>query len=246
MKKKAWQAVAAIPLTLALAACGGGGDGSSSSSSSSSSGSTAGAFNLQAGVHNLLMTGLSANASLSGTVAGIAVSGSGTYTVQPGSSTTFNGGSALSQATTINGTFTVATQTDQYTAITIDYFSASDSAFLGEVDQSTAPASEYDVAGTPIQWPTSLTAGDSGDLGKVQRYTDSTQSVPIGSVDVSYSAAASGSALVVTITTKSSDASGNLQETVELKYNLSSANKLSLVSYSGEQVAGNSLTFTAD
>jgi len=199
-----------------------------------------GNFDVQAGIAKMVANGLSSNVSLDGTVAvngvSTAFSGSGTFTRPPATSTTFSGTAASSQTTTVSGSITAAGQTSPYSTSVTDYYASSDSAFLGEVS-----AGEYDVAQAPISFPTMVVAGSSGTLGTLSRYTSSTMSVSLGTVQVSYSALATGdpgSPLGVAVTTKIFDTQDTLIETDVTNYLVTSSNSISLSGASAQNQSG--------
>ncbi|HUI59964.1 MAG TPA: hypothetical protein VLX90_07065 [Steroidobacteraceae bacterium] len=219
---------AAVALGLGLAACGGGGSDITTPPPTD--------FNMKAGVTNMVAHGLMANVTLSGTAVANGASndftGSGTYSLSAGVNATFNGVAALMQAQAISGTIMVAGQSAPLNVSVNDYYAASDSAFLGETDSN-----EYDVAQTPIEYPTSIVGGSNGTLGTVNRYTDSTMSTPLGTAQVSYSATApmdSGGPIGIAVTTKIFDTQNNLLETDVTSYSMTTANVISFVSASAQ------------
>jgi hypothetical protein len=197
-------------------------------------------FDLQSGMAKMVANGLSSNVALSGTVTvnglSTAFTGSGTFTRSPAVSATFNGTAAMSQTTTVAGSITAAGQTNPYSTSVTDYYASSDGAFLGEVS-----ASEYDVAQAPISFPTTVVGGSSGTLGTLSRYTDSTMSVSLGTVQVSYSVMAPvdpGSPIGVAVTTKIYDAQNTLIETDVTNYTMTSSNVISLSGASAQNQSG--------
>ena len=230
-----------------LVACGGSGSGGSLTGGSTTP-PPAATYNLQAGIANMVQTGLSANVSLTGsvTVSGTATpfNGTGTYTLSAaGSSTTFNGNAAYAQKESISGTVTAAGATQQISTSVTNYYTANTaSSFVGE-DEGT----EFDVAQTPFEWPTSISAGSGGSLGTVLRYTDSTQSTSVGKATVTYSVTApatTGGPIGITLTTQIYDTTSTLIETDTTSYNMTSSN---VISFAGSTAKTNlnSLTVTA-
>jgi hypothetical protein len=222
---------------IVISACGGGGYNAASPSSAN--------YDLQTGIAKMVTTGLSANISLSGTVVvngvSTAFTGSGTFARPPAVSATFDGAAAMSQTTTVAGTITTNVQTAPYSSSVTDYYASSDGAFLGEVS-----ASEYDVAQAPILFPTMVVAGSSETLGTLSRYTDSTMSVSLGTVQVSYLATAPvdpGSPIGVAVTTKIYDTQNTLLETDVTNYTMTSSNVISLSGASAQNQSG-TLTVT--
>jgi hypothetical protein len=197
-------------------------------------------YNWQAGMAKMVTDGLSTNVALSGTVTTNGVStaftGTGTFTRPPAVSATFNGTAAMSQNTTVSGSIMAAGQTSPYSTSVTDYYASSDGAFLGEVS-----ASEYDVAQAPISFPTMIVGGSSGTLGTLSRYTDSTMSVSLGTVQVSYSTMTPidpGSPIGIVETTKIFDTQNTLIETDVTTYAMTSSNVISLASGSAQNQSG--------
>ncbi len=218
-------------IAVVMNACGGGGDGGSLQS---------GAYDLQTGYANLVTAGLTTAVNLSGTVISDGVStaftGTGTFTLAAGASTTFDSAAAVSQQETLSGTVTADGQSAPYTALATNYYAAGTYAYLGEMATGL-----YAVAQSPLVYPDSVVAGSSAVLGTVDVYSDSTMSTPLGSSKVSYAVTASdvADALTVTITTLEYDTMNNLIETDVATYNLSSGNVLSLVSITSQTQTGN-------
>jgi hypothetical protein len=197
-------------------------------------------YDLQAGMANMVADGLSSNVALSGTVTvngvSTAFTGSGTFTRSAAVSATFNGAAALSQTTTVAGSITAAGQTEPYSTSVTDYYAGSDTAFLGEVS-----AGEYDVAQAPIVFPTTLVGEPSGTLGTLSRYTDSTMSISLGTVQVTYSTLTPvdpGTRMGITITTKIYDTQNTLIETDVTSYTMTSSNVISLSGASAQNQSG--------
>lgn len=197
-------------------------------------------YDLQAGMAKMVANGLSSTVALSGTVTVNGVStpftGSGTFTRPPAVSATFNGTAALSQSTTVAGSITAAGQTTPYSTSVTDYYASSDSAFLGEVSTS-----EYDVAQTPILFPTTVMGVSSGTLGTLIRYTDSTMSVSLGTAQMSYSLLTPvdpGSPIGIVVTTQIYDTMNTLIETDVTNYTMTTSNVVSLSGASAQNQSG--------
>jgi hypothetical protein len=221
-------------LAILMSACGGGGYHAPAMPPPAAS------FDLQAGMHQMVTNGLSSNVTLSGTVTvngvSTAFSGSGTFMRPPAMSGTFNGTAAMSQTTTVSGSIMAAGQTSAYSTSVTDYYASSDSAFLGEVS-----ANEYDVAQSPIVFPTMIMGGSSGMLGTLSRYTDSTMSVSLGTVQVSYSTLTPvdmGSPIGIAVTTQIYNAQNMLIETDVTNYTMTSSNVISLSGASAQNQSG--------
>lgn len=223
-----------------LSACGGSGGGTATAPP------PAATFNLQQGYVNLVNAGLTANVSLSGTavVNGTSTpfSGTGTLTLTPAVSVTFNNSPALSQTETISGTVTAAGQSAPYSASVTDYYAAGSGAVLGE-----STTQEYDVVQSPFTYPTSVVGGSGGILGTVSRYTDSSLGVPLGTAQISYAVTAPAdpsSPVSVQFTTKIYDVQNMLTRTEVTTFSLTSASVLSFVSAGAQNTSG-TLTVTA-
>ena len=80
------------------------------------------------------------------------------------------------------------------------------------------------------------------------RYQDNTQSVSIGTAQLSYATTApatSGGAIGITLTTKIYDTSNTLVETDTRQYTMTSANVITFVSQQANNVASGTITVTA-
>ena len=234
-----------LSLGLILSACGGGGDGGMTSTP----GPTAADF--ATAMANLVGTGLSANVTLSGTVSGSSISGTGTYVLTPVVSVApilFNGSPANALTLTASFQVTVAGQTNMVSSSVTDYYEPATFRFMGEQESNPPPGNEYDIAQPPLSFPATIHAGDSGTLGTVLRYTDSTQSTALGTTTVSYlvkANAASNSSLIFELTTKIYDTNNATAiETDVTDYAVTANGVISFVS-SSAQTGGDSLTVTA-
>jgi hypothetical protein len=226
---------AGVLAALLLSACGGGG-GSNGNPTPSPQGS----YNLQAAMGALVNSGLSANVSLSGTAIVNGTSnpftGMGTLTLSPGASGTFNGTMAQLQTQSISGTVTASGQTSPYSFSVVNAYEPATAAVVGE-SQST----EFDVSQAPIAIPT--TVGTSVTiLGTMSRYSDSTLSIALGTVQVSVAVTLipvdPGSSEVVQFTYKVYNANQALVETDTVSYNLTENNLLSLNSAATQSTSG--------
>jgi len=231
---------ASVLAALLLSACGSGG-GSSGYPLTPPPGS----YDLQAGMAALLQSGLSTNVNLSGTAIVNGTSnpftGTGTLTLNPGVGGMFNGTMARLQTQSISGTVSVAGQTSPYSSSVVNAYETATTAVVGE-----SQSSEFDVAQQPIMIPamvgTSVTM-----LGTLSRYTDSTLSVALGTVQVSVAVMLipvdPGSNEVVQFTYKVFDTSQALVETDTISYVLSENSLLSFYSAATQSASG-TLTVT--
>jgi hypothetical protein len=204
-----------------------------------------GAYDLQAGMAALLQSGLNTSVNLSGTaiVSGTSnpFTGTGTLTISPGAGGMFNGTMARLQTQSISGTVSVAGQTSPYSSSVVNAYEPAATAVLGE-SQST----EFDVAQQPIMIPT-MVGTSVTMLGTLSRYTDSTLSVALGTVQVSVAVVLipidPGSNEVVQFTYKVFDTSQALVQTDNISYVLTENNLLSFYSAATQSASG-TLTVT--
>lgn len=223
---------AGVLAALLLSACGGGGGNPTPSPQ--------GSYDLQAAMVALVESGLSASVNLSGTAIVNGTSnpftGTGTLTLSPGVSGMFNGMMAQLQTESISGTVTVAGQTSPYSSSVVNAYEPATAAIEGE-SQST----EFDVAQQPIMIPT-VVGTSVAMLGTLSRYSDSTLSVALGTVQVSVAVTLvpvdPGSSEVVQFTYKVYDTNQALVETDTVSYNLTESNLLSLNSAATQNAAG--------
>lgn len=157
---------------IGLSACGGGGGSSTPAPPTS--------FDMAAALANVATNGLSINMTVSGSVNGNAVTGTATFTEAPAVAVTFNGMAALSQTTTISGTLNVGGLQVPYASTGVSYTTTAHEPL------ALSTAAEYDVAQAPFSYPSSVVVGSTAVLGTFSRYTDSTMSVSLGSIDASY------------------------------------------------------------
>jgi hypothetical protein len=163
-----------IALTLigaaVLTACGGGGGGDGVTQSKLS-------FQLQSAYKALVTHGFSKTLTISGSCGG-----SGTYTVAPATTAaTFEGTAGFSASQTASLSFTGCAPASSATTATA-YFD-SNYAPLGSVVQGGS----YGVYTTPLTIPATVSVGDTGTLGTLTKYTDSTKTkLTCGSTILSY------------------------------------------------------------
>lgn len=226
-----------LPLAgvFALTGCGGG-DGTSNIVPPPTT------YNLQTAMQGLVTHGLKADLDFSGTLGGVAVTGTGTVTYAAGADDMFNGVAAVSQSQVVSATISDGTQTAPYATHIVDFYDPGNYAWMGE-----ASSSEFDVASSPVDYPTSVVPGSSGMLGTLSRYTDNTMSVALGTVDLSYVVKApstSGGLPIVEFTETFFDTNHAATETDVLDWSITTGNVLALVSGSA-QSGSDTLSFTA-
>jgi hypothetical protein len=157
-----------------LAACGGGGGGGTPAPVASTQ-----TFDLRAAYVALFTTPSSNQFTLSGTIEGASVTGSGTATSGSVSSGTFEGLASLQRSQTISGTLSGNGQTIPLTVTSTDW---TDSNYVPR----GSTGDEYEVvSGTPTI-PTTARVNDTGMLFTAITYPDSRKQFRTGTVDVSY------------------------------------------------------------
>lgn len=222
-----------------LTACGGGAGGGAVPAAAQ--------YDLQAAYVNRANSGLKANVALSGTtsVNGVSTpfSGTGTLVVAPAAPATFNGSPVLAQVEVISGTVTAAGQFEPYSAVVTHEYAPGTYAVLGE-----SASGEFDLAQVPFNYPTSLVTDPSGLLGTLNRYTDASLGVSLGTAQLSYAVSLNpvdpGSPLQVRITRKVFDTQGALTETDVTTYALTAGSQMSFVSVTAQSASG-AVTITA-
>lgn len=208
-----------VAAALVLAACGGG----------SSGGPPPGSYDLQSAMLALVRSGESAPVILTGSSitngTSVPFNGGGTLTLTPGTNGTFNGMTALLQTESISGSVSAAGQSLPYNSSVVNAYDGTTGAILGE-----SQTAEFDVATAPIAIP-SMVGSSPMLLGTLNRYSDNTLSVPLGTTQVSVAVQSApvdpGSPEVVQFTFKVFDMSQALVETDTISYSLSAASVLS-------------------
>jgi hypothetical protein len=236
-------ATVGVALALILAGCGGGG---STSTDPPAPPPVSSSYDLQAAMAALEANGLSAPVRFSGTVIGggssYSFAGTGTLSLSPGKSGTFDGGTALLQTTTIAGTATTGGSSAAYDLIVVSAYDSATAAIVGQ-----SQGTEFDVASAPIMIPSSISTMPVV-LGTLNRYTDNTMSVALGtiqiSVDVKLLPVDPGSREVVEFTLRSYDMSGAPAGTDTRSYYLTADSVLSFFGYTASDASG-SLSVTA-
>jgi hypothetical protein len=172
---KAIKTVAVIGTLALMTACGGGGGGGAAAPVASTE-----AFPFTTAIANFVTTSSSNNYSITGTVNGVAVTGSGTVTFGNVSSGTFEGAAAQQRTTTATGSITVSGTTVPLNSSSVDWFD-SNNVPLGE-----SGGDDYIVVtGTPTI-PATVRVNDTGSLYTANRYADSTKAALRGTLTVTY------------------------------------------------------------
>lgn len=162
-----------ITLTVSiLAACGGGGGGGPSAVSTND-------YQLRQAWVNYVSMSTTQRFTVSGTINGVAVSGSGTETDGTLVASSFEGKPSLSKTTVVTGTLSSSGQSLPYGSTGVGYV---DSNYM-PLGQS---GNEYAVVtGTPVI-PQTARINDTGTLYTATRYPTSQKSYSIGTLTVSY------------------------------------------------------------
>lgn len=172
-----------------LIACGGGGGSSTPATT----------FPAQAALAQLYTTGFDKTVTVSGlATAGVSqfpITGSLQLTQSAANTqVTFNGVQALQYTFEIAGALTI-NGLSSLLASTAQGFISSDYKALGATGDGT-----YCVASTPGEYPTTVTIGQSGEVARFNCFTDSSQTVFIGTETVSYAISAGTTASNATAT----------------------------------------------
>ncbi|MET3106805.1 hypothetical protein AAKU67_002664 [Oxalobacteraceae bacterium GrIS 2.11] len=150
--------------------------------------------------------------------------------------------SAFSATTTVTLNWTDCTPASQAISTT-DYISASNSTPLGISQNGT-----FGVFSIAPVYPSSVTVGQSGSLGTIQQYTDSTESAGAGYQNFEYavSAGTGSSSVTITGTQQEYDASNTLVVTETDVAQLSSSGTLTITSMTiVDAQSGNTIIMTA-
>jgi hypothetical protein len=223
--------------TIVLTACGGGDNGMLTGGPLGMP--PPGSYDLRTAMTALEKSGLSAAVNLSGNAlvngTATAFTGTGVLTLSPGANGLFNGKTELLQTETISGTVTVAGQSAPYSSAVVSAYDGTTGALLGE-----SQSHEFDVASAPISFPT--TVGPSVVLGTLSRYADDTQSVVLGTIQISVgillTTVDGRGNEVIQFTYKVYDNTQALVETDNLNYFLSEDSVLDFYSYTAQSASG--------
>lgn len=228
---KSIKMIAALCMAASLAACGGGGgDGDTQSTSSLT-------FNLESAYKALVASGQTVNFKIT---ASNSCTGTATITSSPANtSTTFEGQAAVASTTVYNFSYTNCTPAT-ISETTVNYYSTNYLP-LGSEDQGE----DYTVVNGTINIPAAVRVGDAGVLGSMTRYTDNTKSTVDGSIQLSYAVESDTSTTaLVTVATKSYNASNVLEGTQLTKYRIDSSSKLTAQSITIQYANGINVVMT--
>ena len=205
-----------VALTIStLASCGGGGGGGAVSTND---------YPLRQAWVNYMSMSATQRFAVSGTINGVAVSGSGTNTAGSLVAATFEGKSALKKTTVITGTLNVAGLSGPY--------GSSEDAYL---DSNYMPlglwGGDYVVVTSAATIPQAVKVNDTGALYTANRYPTSQKAYLTGSLTVSYAVQpdAADTALLKVIATAKTTA-GSTYSTDILTFRMTSSGALTLLS----------------
>lgn len=198
-----------------LIGCGGGGGSSSNSRTET--------FPMKQAFHDYYKKSITNEFSITGTVNGVSISGSGTQTSSAAVAGTFEGNSAYVVTESLEATVTGNGQSASMNYTNTTYLD-SNYDLIGHEDNEN-----YSIV-TSAELPLTVKAGDSGDLGSEIYYSDNTKSTITETEEYTYSVIAkSSSKVTIEITGIRYDPShveiGSEVET----YTLSNTGELSLI-----------------
>ena len=192
----------AIALTMALGACGGGG-GDSGGGGNNNPMPVAVSVPLQTAVANVVNNGISVNFAITGTVAGTAVTGSGTLVDAAAVGAVLNGAAVLKTTETLSGTVMANNVSAPFSSTRMIFRNP---ATFAEVQE--------DLGGPVVVFPSyvypaTVQAGDAGTLVTGTSFSAADQMTKTGTVVRSFSVAADTSTtLLVTFLESDFDTNG--------------------------------------
>jgi hypothetical protein len=224
-----------MTMLLMLGACGGGGGSTPMTPATS--------YNFIAALANRTNTGFTANVTVSGTVSGQSIGGSGTLDYGPAHDGIVNGATVRAQTVTVNVTITVPGQADTpVSSLVTDFYAPNTYNFLQEVS-----GAGYDQPTAPLMYPTTVMVGSAGALGTLYGYSsigtpDNTHS------DLSYVVKvnpANANTVIFETVEKFYDATNTLTETDHTDFSIGDAGAIAFISATAMSGA-NTVTFTAN
>lgn len=200
---------------LALVACGGGG-------SSGGALQQATTYPIQSAMTSIYTNGLQVTLPVTGTASNgtisSAVTGSLTLGVSGATNSSFNGASALQVVSTVTGALVINGQSVPLNSGSTDYMNAA-YAPLG-----SSSSDSYCVATSSEAFPTTATAGQTGNVATYACYTDSTKTTSKGSTTTTFvTAAGANNALSFQFVTTVFDASNKVLAVERDTYSITAA-----------------------
>jgi hypothetical protein len=189
--------------------------------------------------------------TIAGTYGSASATGTASYTLLPAASTTFAGNSTDSaQAATlvtsslnVSGTGAVSVPTTYSTFV----WDVSTNLVGMTLNDSSSNVLEYDVATSVVAFPSTITIGGSGSLATFNRYTDSTMSTSLGTIDTAYSVVANGSSttsVVFELTEQIYDTGSSNPNSVTYDFVVNAGGTMSLKSIEINDLGTFDLTYT--
>jgi hypothetical protein len=205
---------------IALFACGGGGG-------SSGPVATTQTFNAAQANANDIASASLYNLGAIGTISGITVTGTATFSSAAAVGATFEGQPALMQAETITGTFAANGTSIPYNYSSQTYYSTNYE-FLGSIG---ANGLDYCVARNNEIIPASVKVGDNGTLGTRDCYADTTKTVATGyDVDSYVVEPDSATSIIFNVITNSFSPANINESTTQKRFRINQNGVSSLVS----------------
>lgn len=216
--------------TALLIACGGGGGDSSPVVSAKT-------FDLKAIYANYLNSSYAYKISISGTVSGLSVAGSGNVTLGTLQTTQFEEKTALMKTSVITGTISAEGRSIPYSGSSQGYYDTN-------YNPLGASSSNYLVVNSYTAMPTAAKVNDSGLWMNLTTYSSSAKSYSTGTRSVSYALSAdTETTAILTLIYTDKDTSGSITSTIADKYRISITNSVTPLS-EAMSAAGNSVLFT--
>lgn len=210
----------ALMLLLLLGGCGGGGGGGWGGGGSAKPVSSPLSFPLQSGMKLSIQQGYSTNFSVSGTCSGTA-----SMTSSSPVASTFGSASALATQNTTYINLPGCSPSYLYGSLT-DYYDNNYN-LLGTISSTGA----YGVYTTPPNIPVSVKVGDTGNIGTINYFSDSSLTFSSGHDEVSYVIEAdTANTAIVNMIARSFDLSGKLTSTEQDRYRIRGNGNLTPVS----------------
>ena len=236
--------LASTAIFAALAACGGGGGGTPAASGPVASSDV---FQLRQALANDFSDTKTYPFKLSGTSAGLPVTGSGSIFYSSITTATFEGAAARQKSQTVSATVTVTGPTGP---VTSSVPSIPETVF---VDSSSVPigfrkGTTYALPLTPLTIPVTAKVGDTGGFGTVTVFSSSSKTVTTGFNDYSFSLTAdTASTAILNINLTQRDSTGATTGTQVSSYRVTPAGSISPLAITGTAGTGTNtttLTFT--
>jgi hypothetical protein len=229
---KIYQPIVGMCFVALLTACGGGGGGGTTAPAAAAVASTQ-TFQIQTAIVNLFTSTSTLPFSVSGTVNGATVTGTGTVTNGSVSGATFRAITGFQKSSTVSMNLTANGTTVPVTSTSISY-----------VDTNYVPlgssGSEYEVVTGAVTIPTTALVNDTGTAYTANRYTSSSMNALLGTDTVTYVVlpdTATTAFLKVTHTLKNTGGTMTSQSTVTLK--IAPAGAITRISETGIDVVNN-------